>query len=88
MAGAWPGQLGEVVAQASRPRQAADNWVRGWPVYQDAPPEARKVLEVKTVFQKICKKCPWEIIATLDPNAYQGAAADMEFQMKYSHPDH
>ena len=40
-----------------------------------------------TVYTKKCEKCSWESIATTDPKAYQGAVADLELHMKYSHSD-
>ena len=68
---------GGMVAQAGRPRQEADKWVRGWPVQEETPLVARQAPEVKTIYQKKCKKCPWVSISSMNLNAYKGAVAEL-----------
>ena len=40
-----------------------------------------------TVYQKLCKKCSWKSLASLDPRAYVGAVADYELHVKENHSD-
>lgn len=38
-------------------------------------------------YTKRCEMCSWESVATTDPKAYQGAVADLDLHMKYSHAE-
>ena len=39
------------------------------------------------VYTKQCEVCSWQSISTTDPQAYQGAVADLELHMKYAHAE-
>ena len=88
MVGGWPGQqeAPATAAQGANLTQGAHGIIGGRLVQHDVPPPAAQDHSL-TVYTKKCEKCSWESIATTDPKAYQGAVADLELHMKYSHTE-
>jgi hypothetical protein len=95
MAGVWSGQqeLQATTAQGGNLMPGLHNMGGGGPGQQEVSLPAAQggnpyhgVPQVP-IYTKKCEKCSWESVATTDPKAYQGAVADLELHMKFSHAD-